>query len=193
MASPQQSQIFDIDLDELTAIRHSVGATEKEMRLAYNRALARTAVTVHKLAAKLMRDELKAKNLKLIRARLKKFRLKKGGKALDELKLWFGLNPVPVHALRGRLRSTKDSGATFTPTSPRLSRVHEARGFVIEKNGQKMMFRRTSAKRYEMVKVEIDDALHVRIEDEIFEQIPEIFVRHFTTDIKGRIALRPKK
>lgn len=190
MANNNPSQIFDIDLEELEAVRDIFGATEKEMRLAYNRALKRTAKTIASMSAKLMRDELKAKKLKSIRKRLKHFQSKKSN-SLDTLKFWFGLNPIPAHLLRGRFKKLTE-GASFTPAASNLKSVTDRRGFIMQKEGNKLMFIRTSKREYESAKVDINDSLQIKIEDEIFEQVPEIFMKHYETDLKGRVRMRNK-
>ncbi|MGB2080042.1 MAG: hypothetical protein ACPHV3_09655, partial [Vibrio sp.] len=56
----------------------------------------------------------------------------------------------------------------------------------------KLMFIRTSKREYESAKVDINDSLQIKIEDEIFEQVPEIFMKHYETDLKGRVRMRNK-
>ena len=68
MATNQQNLLFDIDLEELEAVKLMLGGTDKEFRQAYNRALSRTAVTLNMLGRRLLRDELQARNLKIGRA-----------------------------------------------------------------------------------------------------------------------------
>ncbi|EPZ5431763.1 phage tail protein [Vibrio parahaemolyticus] len=196
MATNQQNLLFDIDLEELEAVKLMLGGTDKEFRQAYNRALSRTAVTLNMLGRRLLRDELQARNLKAIRNRLQKFRLKKSGKALDELKLWFGLNEMPISKLKGRVKriGTKKSpnGAEFKPASSSLNHQMYPDSFVARIGKRKSIFTRKGKARYPVKEetVPINDAIHVKIEDEIFDQIPDIFLKHFITDLKGRIAQR---
>lgn len=196
MAINPQNLLFDIDLEELEAVKQMLGGTEKEFRQAYNRALSRTAVTLNMLGRRLLRDELQARNMKAIRKRLQKFRLRKSGKALDELKLWFGLNDMPISKLKGRVRrlGTKKSplGAEFKPGSSSLSSQMYSDSFVARLGKRKSIFTRKGQARYPVREetIPINDAIHVKIEDEIFDQIPEIFLKHFITDLKGRIAQR---
>ncbi|HHY0435716.1 TPA: phage tail protein [Vibrio parahaemolyticus] len=196
MATNQSNLLFDIDLEELEAVQLMLGGTDKEFRQAYNRALSRTAVTLNMLSRRLLRDELQARSIKAIRNRLQKFRLKKSGKALDELKLWFGLNDMPVSKLKGRVRrvGTKKSpkGAVFTPASSALSHQTYSDSFVARIGKRKSIFTRKGQARYPVKEetVPINEAIHVKIEDEIFDQIPDIFLKHFITDLKGRVAQR---
>ena len=196
MANNPQNLLFNIDLEELEAVKQTLGGTDKEFRQAYNRALSRTAVTLNMLGRRLLRDELQARNLKAIRNRLQKFRLKKSGNALDELKLWFGLNDMPISKLKGRVRriGTKKSqnGADFKPASSLLNKQVYPNSFVARIWKRKSIFTRKGKARYPVYEetVPISDAMHVKIEDEIFDKIPEIFLQHFITDLKGRIAQR---
>lgn len=196
MAINHQNLLFDIDLEELEAVRQMLGGTEKEVRQAYNRALSRTAVTLNMLGRRLLRDELQARNMKAIRKRMQKFRLRKSGKQLDELKLWFGLNDMPIGKLKGKVKrlGTKKSpaGATFSPAASSLGLQTYSDSFVAKLGKKKSIFTRKGKARYPVREetIPVNDAIHVKIEDEIFSRVPDIFLKHFTTDLKGRIALR---
>jgi len=191
-----QNLIFDIDLDELEAIRKQLDATPKEVTKAYNRALSRTAVTIKKLSQRMIKDELQVRNTKILRQRLQQFCVKKSGKGLDELKLWFGLDPFSVGSLKGRTKKNgsrkKPNGATFTPSSPALSSQMFSKGFVAKFSKSKSVFIRTGKGKNAIkeAKIDVDNALQEKIEDEIFDKLPEIFLKHFETDLKGRIAIR---
>ncbi|WP_019275469.1 hypothetical protein [Vibrio coralliilyticus] len=189
-----RNQIFDIELEELEAIRNELAATTQEMLKAYNRALRRTAVTVKSMSSKLAKDTIQAKNLKYIRKRIKDYLVSESGGELKSLRFWFGLDDMSVHTLKGSLRQNAQ-GATFTPKSSELPRQQSDRGFVLTggKIGkQRLMFTRFGKQRgqYRVVRVPIDEAMKLSIEDEIYSQITSIFLKHFTTDLKGRIAMR---
>ncbi|WP_281629182.1 hypothetical protein [Vibrio sp. St2] len=196
MSNPSQNLIFDIDVEELDAIRMIHGATEAQMRAAYNRAISRTSVTLKKLTAKKYKDALQVKNAKLIRKRLQQFRIKSPSKQrkLDELKLWFGLNDMPVGHLKGRVQrvGTKKSpqGATFTPRGAAKAQRYKE-GFVAKRYGRRSIFTRTTKKSYPVkeARVSISDELSEVIEDDIFSQVPEIFLHHYEADIKGRVRM----
>lgn len=194
MESKLRSQLFDIDLEELEAIQSELAATKQEMLKAYNRALRRTAVTVKSMASKLAKDTIQAKKLSYIRKRLKDYVVNEGSGELRSLRFWFGLDDMSVHTLKGSLRKNK-LGATFTPKSSELARQQSDRGFVLSggKLGkQRLMFTRFGQQRgkYRVMRVPIASAMKSSIEDEIYSQITDIFLKHFTADLKGRIAMR---
>lgn len=196
MANNPQNLLFNIDLEELEAVKNILGATESQVKAAYNRALSRTARTVRSLANKEIRDAMQVKNLKAIRKRFQQFRLKSPSKQkkLDELRLWFGLNDISVGYLRGRIRrnGTKRSpnGATFTPKGKMAPQTFE-QGFIARRYNRRSIFTRTSDNRYPIkeARVPVSDDLQTTIEDEIFDKLPEIFMKHFETDLKGRVKM----
>ncbi|MFV0576045.1 MAG: hypothetical protein ACK5NC_11625 [Vibrio sp.] len=193
MASNKQSQIFDIDLEEVEALKNIVGATEQEMKLAYNRALNRTARTFAKLSKTLIKDDIQARNVKFTRKRLKSYK-NRGSNGLDNFKLWVGLNPVPTYILQGKLKWKRGGPASFTPKASNLESITTSRGFVLKVNGKKLMFERKAKGKsgYEIVKEDIHKPLEESIEAEIFRKIPEIFFHHYESDLKSRIKMRDK-
>jgi len=182
------SLLFDIDLDDLTYIQDAVGATEEQLIASYNRALKRTAVTIRKLARKHLKDELQLKNVKALRSRLKDYVIKQHG--LTELKLWYGLNALPVSAFKGRM-SQGSAGASFAPAGP-SGRRHYKGSFVARmRNGKRSIWRRLSADRNHLTeeRVDVHKGLQESVEDEVFDQLPDIFLAHLETDLKGRVKL----
>ncbi len=196
MDSNLQALKFDIDLDELHAVQQMLGATDKEFNQAYNRALSRTAVTLNKLGRQLVRDDLKAQSIKSIRNRLQKFRLNKSGKAFDELRLWFGLNDLSVGRLKGKVTrlgtKRKPAGAMFTPASSKLPTYRNDKAFIARFGKRRSIYSRVGKTRFPIKEGElpIQEAIQVDIEDQIFAQVPEIFLRHFSLDLKGRVSRR---
>ncbi len=196
MDKQQQNLAFVIDLDELNAIKGMVGATEAQVLAAYNRALTRTTQTIRKLSNSLIKDELAPKTMQKLRKRLQFFRIKSSSqlKKLDEVKLWFGLDELPVGYLKGtqkRLGSrSKPKGTVFTPKGNIEAKTYE-KGFIANPYGRKSIFSRTSKKRFPIKEahVSISDQFQITIEDEIFDKLPDIFLKHFETDLKGRVRM----
>ena len=186
---------FDIDPQEIKAIQKILGANEEQVRKAHNRALSRTAVTMKSLGTKLVRDEMKVKSLKALRQRFQTFRVSsKNKKQLDELRLWFGLNDVRLSDLKGRIArigsKKKPKGAKFTPAgSGDVTTYDDA--FVAKVRGRRSIWARKGKRRYPIgeKKVAINDRTQVLIEDEVFSQLPEVYLKHFETDLKGRIKM----
>ncbi|HGS5314525.1 TPA: phage tail protein [Vibrio parahaemolyticus] len=196
MAIKKDSHEFYIDVEELEAVQNILGATESQVKAAYNRAISRTARTVRSLANKEIRDSMQVKNLKAIRKRFQNFRLRSPSKQkkFDELRLWFGLNDMSVGYLRGRIRRNgskrSPNGATFTPKGKMAPQTYQ-QGFIAHRYKRRSIFSRSTDNRYPIkeARVPVSEALQVTIEDEIFERLPEIFLKHFETDLKGRVKM----
>ena len=186
---------FDIDLNELDVIRSQLNATREELHKAYGRALKRTSVTMQKLSRQLIRDEMRAKSIKAINERVQTFRIKRS-KMEDELKLWFGLNDLTVSLLKGRLKRLGSKkhprGARFIPSGSALSPQQYDKGFIAKIRKTRSIYTRVGKGQYalEEGRVAVSDDLEVSIEDDIFEQLPEVFMHHFTVDLAGRVASR---
>lgn len=197
MAKKNPSHLFSIDLDELEAVKQILNATEKEMMLAYNRALKRTAISFKSLLSKKVRDSVQARKLDYVRKRLKDYRVSTPGEVLDGLKFWVGLNDMAVHSLKGRMKQ-KSPYAYFSPKSKAIDQKKARRGFVLtggKLGSNRLMFQRFASYKgaYHVVRTSIDTAVQDGIEDKLFNLSPEIFLKHFETDLKGRIAMRKKK
>ncbi|KJL76980.1 hypothetical protein, partial [Enterobacter hormaechei] len=94
----------DIDVDAIWRIAEHIGATHKQFRAAYSRALKRTAATLRKKAMADLKDGLAPRSLDLVRRRLLSFRLDRASQSqLDIFRLWFGLNAIKVKDLKGRI------------------------------------------------------------------------------------------
>lgn len=185
MNNRANSLTFDIDLDELESIVDMLDATEHQMVAAYNRALGRTSVTLQKLSRKLVQSEIGAKSAREMQRRLLDYRIR-NPKGLDELKLWFGLNDVAAHLLKGQM-SKLEEGAKFS--SQKVGSKAYKRGFIVKNGSKKYLYERFGPKRwaYSAAHIGISDRLKVSIEDEIFEKLPDIFMHHFYIDLKGRV------
>lgn len=197
MANLYQDLTYHTDEMDFDGIRMMVGATEIEMLSAYNRAIKRTAKTMQSLSRKFLKNEMDAKNEKVIRRRMQSYQTPfklKSNKSLTELTLWFGLNDMSVGKLKGsskRLGTKRNpKGAMFT--SKKLGKHDFPDSFVARMRQQKSIFSRKGVNRFPVkeAQIPVDDAIHTKLEDDIFELLPEIFMQHFKTDIKGRVAGR---
>ena len=145
-----------------------------------------------------MRDGMDAKGLKEVRKRMQAyksaFKLGQTSAKLDELKLWFGLNDMSIGRLKGRLSrlGSKRSPAGAAFTSKTLGQQKYEDGFLGRVRGKRSIFARKGAARFPIreKKVAVSDPLHTKLEDDIFSGLPEVFMQHFTTDMKGRVAGR---
>lgn len=179
---------FDIDLDELDAIRAQLSATEHQLKAAYNRAISRTQVTMQARSRKLLADELGAKSAKRVQRRMQAFKLKRAKKnQLTDLKLWFGLNDIAPNNLKGRMTAKQGGPATFS--SSKLGTHKFEGGFLFVRGGQRYLYERfgTHKDKIRSVKIAVAKRLEDRIKIETFDDLHEVFMAHFETDLKGRV------
>lgn len=174
---------FEIESSDLKRVGEELGATPRQVQLAFGRALARTAGTLRKLSERGLRNELQLRTVKFIRLRLKTIRLRRGGS--DGVVLWYGLNDMPVGEFKGRPKKTA-AGAEFRG-------VEFKGGFKgRNKRGQPTIFKRKGEKSHPIVEAEmpVKDQMDVFIQDEIFDKTDEIFWGHFTRDLKARVKFK---
>jgi hypothetical protein len=172
-------QMDEEQIDNVLALFSDLDA--RVIKLAYNRALRRTEATVKQLAARMMRDrlQLKAGLQKRIKGRIHAYI--KSSDSAEEMKFWFGLNDLDPLMFRG--------GAKRVPGGLMIRGSYYERAFVAVIHGKKKVMQRAGAARnpIERLMLPISDEMIVALEDEIFVAIPDIFLRHFETDLRGRV------
>ncbi|MEX0304354.1 MAG: phage tail protein [Leisingera sp.] len=172
--------VFDFDDRELKRIADEFGASEKELKFAYSRALRRTAQTMKARARKGLRTELQLRTAAELRKRLQGFRFKPR-KGLGEVKMWFGLNDMRVSAFKGRAART-GAGASFAG--------HEFPGAFVARNskGRMTVMRRATQKAYPIKeeRMPIEDKAQSYIVDEVFDEIEAVFFRHFRAEVRAK-------
>ncbi|EKZ5661575.1 hypothetical protein REX01_000706 [Klebsiella aerogenes] len=202
----------DIDVDAIWRIAEKVGATQKQFRAAYSRALRRTAATLRKKAMADLKTGLAPRSLNLVRRRLLSFRLDRGSQ-LDNFRLWFGLNAIKVKDLKGRIngrvrphhsRRDKTTGrfikarrqaenAGFTPKGSLLSPRTFENGEVARsrrENRRTVVIRDPDTRRTHEAEIDIYEPMLNYIEDNAFAEAMEIFMHHFESDIRGRVKAK---
>ena len=178
---------FDLDAKQIGNLITELGLTEKQAKFALGRALRRTATTLRVKSERGLKSELDVRKLAYLRRRLRFSQFSRANFA--GARLWYGTNDMPVSALKGRIKETGD-GATFSGKAG--SHAYPG-GFVAKskrgwtKNG-KTIFTRKGKKRLPLAEVQlpVKDRMDVFIEDEIFDQINEIFWKHFERDMLAR-------
>lgn len=178
-----------VDWQELRAVGDELQATDKQVVYALNRAMRRTATTLYRMAAKGLTKTLHLRAMKVLRKRLRtnlKSGMNKTGKKRvdDGVRLWFGLNDLPVSSFKDKPKET-GAGAVF--------RDQEYAGaFVARPKGQSRptIFKRKGADRLPIVEqlYPIDDKAMKFIEDEIWDDIEDIFWNHFQRDLRARVT-----
>lgn len=170
---------FDIDARDLRAIQDELAASDQQVYRAFNRALTRTAATLRRMSSKGLKDELQLRNAKALRRRLRTIRLRR--RTLDEVRLWYGSNDLPVSAFKGRPTATS-RGASFKGRD--FNGAFLAKG----KDGKRTIYKRRGRARLPIVEqtMPVKDQVDVYLEDEIFPDLEEIFFRHFRADLRAR-------
>lgn len=175
---------FDIDADQLRGLAEELGATEKQAKFALSRALRRTAATLRKMSERGLRSELDIKKLAYIRRRLKSIRFR--GSSFEGTKLWYGLNDMPVSALRGKVAKDRTGASFFGKAGSKSFRnafvAKSAYGY-----GRTILMRKGAARLpLEEAEMPVKDRMDVFVEDEIFVQVEAIFWKHFERDMTAR-------
>lgn len=202
----------DIDVKAIWRIAENIGATQKQFRAAYSRALRRTAATLRKKALADLKDGLAPRSLNMVRRRLLSFRLDRGSQ-LDNFRLWFGLNAIKLKDLKGRIsgrvrphhsRRDKTTGryikarrradaAGFAPKGNLLAARTYQNGEVARSrrdNRRTVVIRDPETRRTREAEVDIYEPMLNYIEDNAFADAMEIFMHHFQSDIRGRVKAK---
>lgn len=202
----------DIDINAIWRIAENIGATQKQFRAAYSRALRRTAATLRKKAMADLKDGLAPRSMNLVRRRLLSFRLDRGSQ-LDNFRLWFGLNAIKVKDLKGRIsgrvrphhnrrdkstgryikarRQTQDAG--FAPKGNLLASQTFTNGEVARSrrdNRRTVVIRDPDTRRTREAEVDIYEPMLNYVEDNAFAEAMDIFMHHFESDIRGRVKAK---
>jgi hypothetical protein len=176
---------FDIDWSGLLQIGDELGATEKQVKFALSRAMRRTEATLRRMSSKGLTQELQLRAATLLRKRLKSTKLKMAASDAS-MTLWYGLNDMPVSALKGRPSRTKD-GATF--------RDKEFSGGFVGRSkikNRQTIFKRKGEERLPVTEqlFPVKDKAEIFIEDRIFAELEGVFWQHFKRDIQARVKYR---
>jgi hypothetical protein len=171
---------FELDTRELNKIADEFGASEKDLQFAYSRALRRTAQTMKTRARKGLRSELELRTAAELRKRLQGFRFKRG-KGLGEVRMWFGLNDMRVSAFKGRPMRT-GSGAKYGK--------QDFPGAFVAKNskGKRTVMQRVTGRAWPIKEAQmpIEDKAQTYIEDQVFDDLEEVFFKVFRAEVRAR-------
>ncbi len=178
---------FDFDASELKAIADEFGASEKDRRHAYSRALRRTAQNMKTRARKGLRTELELRTAAELRKRLQGFRFKRG-KGMGQVSMWFGLNDMRVSAFKGRAART-GAGASFGG--------QDFPGAFVGSNskGRPTVMRRATQRAFPIreERMPIEDKAQIFVEDQVFDEIEEVFFKNFRAEVRSRTLYKVGK
>lgn len=171
---------FDIDMEGVAALAAELKATEKNVRMSISRALRRTAGTIRVRSSKGLMSELQLRRAGEIRKRLRELKLR-SNRAGSEIGLWYGLNDMRVSSFKGS-PSENSGGASF--------RGQNFSGAFVGKNraGRRTIFKRVGAARLPIAEqtLPVKDQMEIFIEDVIFPDLGEIFMKNFAADLRAR-------
>lgn len=178
---------FDLDAKQIGDLITELGLTERQAKYALSRALRRTATTLRVKSERGLRDELGTKKMAYLRRRLRFSQFSRAN--FEGARLWYGTNDMPVSALKGKVQEGS-GGASFSGKAG----SHTYKGAFVAKSKRgwtkngRTIFTRKSGKRLPIAEVQlpVKDRMDTFIEDEIFDQINEIFWNHFERDMLAR-------
>ena len=210
----RRNLLFDIDVEELRDIAAQDGATQHQFRLAYSRALKRTASKMRMKALAELKTGLAPRKMDTLDRRLFSTRITRGN-AMDEALLWFGLNAIKIKDLRGRIRGQrvrrhdlrdpvtgrfikenrvrrrrrKASEPVFEPNGSFLSPAAYENGLVIrsrKENRRTIIIKNPETGRVREAEAGIYASTMDYVEDVAFAECLEIFMKEFESDIRRR-------
>lgn len=168
---------FDKRLDE---IGEAYDATPKQLKMATNRSLKRTAGTLRKLSSSGLKTELGLRNATALRRRMKQYRV---GKGKDALKLWYGVNDMPVSAFKGRPK--------MVPGGVKMGETMIHGAFFARIGGKRKVMQRYGAGRWTIgeATMPVADRMVQFLEDNVFVDVDTIFFKHFNHEIRAATIL----
>lgn len=177
---------FDLDWRELLAVGEELQATDKQVMFALSRAMRRTESTLRRLSSKGLTKVLQLRSASILRKRLKSIRMRMSSSREQGMGLWYGLNDLPVSSFKGRPKET-DGGAAFRDTEYAGAFVARSKA-----KGKQTIFKRARGARLPIAEQlhTIEDKAVAFIEDEVFEQVLDIFWQHFRRDLAARVKFR---
>lgn len=181
---------FDIDPGEIRLIAREMNATESQVGKAITRALSRTSQTLKKNSLPALKTGLDLRrDYSGMRERLKDLKLRRKG-AIQSIGIWFGLNDLPVSAFKGSPKQTA-TGAEFKGrTFPGAFVKKRNSKYRPADNGKLTIYKRKSRARKPIIEqtVWIKGYADEILEDQVFPETVEIFLRHFRTALRGYVA-----
>lgn len=171
---------LDIDGSQLVKVGEELGASIKQVKFAFSRATRRTAATLRRMSERGIKSELELRSIAYIRKRLRSIKLRSGKDG--SVGLWYGLNDMPIPEFKGTPKQTA-TGATFRSLNVKGGFVGKSR------RGRKTIFKREGKQRLPIEEqlMPVKDRLDVFIEDKIFDEVEQIFWKHFMQDLNARL------
>lgn len=173
---------FDVDLSQLMGVVNELSASEKQVNFALSRALNRTAGTLRVRSSKILKDKLELRRVSALRKRLKTLKLRMG-KSKRDVRIWFGLNDMPISWFKGTPKQTA-SGAVFRGRN--YPNAFVARSSYAK---QKTIMKRVGRERLSIEEqlFPVEDRAQNLIEDHVLDGWEEFFWKEFRRDLAARV------
>lgn len=193
---------FYINTSDLRAIQAALGATQKQMTMAWNRALRDTLSSLRVRSVSVMVEKTGVKKKASVTRRVKTFSRKGTANSPAGGKVWFGLDGMPVSALDGEIsnaaernrerdsrgrfvKMSESRGATFKPKSSAIGEATYPGAFVATFRGRTSIFTRVPGKSHLVeVKVKIDNAITKAINDELFVGAEKLLLDKYQKELQ---------
>lgn len=171
--------LFIDDADLAAILDMFADVDPKAIPLAFHRAMRRTEQTILAQSRKVLQKELALRSQKSMKARVRTY-VRPAAADMAEMKFWFGMNDLSPSVFKGTPRKTR-GGLMFRGS-------YYDKAFVSLRKGRKVYMQRATDQRFPITKltIPIPEDIITAIEDEVLERMPEIFLRHFETDLRGR-------
>ena len=170
---------LDIDTREIKRIIDELGPSSDIVGKSMSRALRRTAGSLRVRVSKALAPELQLRRAGDLRRRLRQMRLRIG-KSRGEIGIWIGLNDLAVSQFKGTAREYA-GGAKFRQT--------EFPGaFVARHRKKRSIYMRSGRGRFPIVEqtLPIKDIADPIIEDDVFPDVVEIFMKNLLAELRAR-------
>jgi hypothetical protein len=170
---------LDINLRDVNRVIAELQASDLDVKKAAHRALRRTAGAMRVRVSKAVVPELQLRRAGDIRRRLKQMRqrINKDGGAVG---IWVGLNDFAVSKMRGRMREYA-GGASFRS-------IEYPGAFIARVRGRRSIFKRAAKGRFPISEqtVPIKDQIDPILEDDVFPDLIDVFLKNFMSDLRAR-------
>lgn len=170
----------EIDSAKIQGLNETVQATEKQIKLAFNRAAKATTDMMRRAAKKMMTKGLKLRSGAILKRRI--IVKRENHKGLSHFRFWVGLNDLHLEDFKGR--------ATKTGRGIRKGKAYIEGGFFMRtSNGKLIVMQRSTAARHPIDRpsVPIEDEANAIIE-EIYRTANKFFLQRYRTELLGMTA-----
>jgi hypothetical protein len=183
------SALIEVDTDTMRRMIFDLKATEQQADKAMFSTMSKMAAWVRTRSVRGLSDKLKIQQ-KILRGRTRTFRWHGGGSSSvlrnGDMKVWYGLNPVPWSRLSPR--ASKKGGVAA------VGNRHDPEAFIANYGGHPEVLKRKGKARnpLEVIKADIHDPSVTYIEDFVLAgaEFENQFMKIFERELKWRTATR---